>query len=183
MPRYTKAQRKRFEKKFASLVAQGFSQSEAYRQTFPERGLSNKKVSGNASSYAKKPEVQELIAKAISAIDALDAEQVVKGVVKDAKGAKKEVLDGDGNKVTLKDNQATASARDHFFKLTNHPAFSKQINIDNRQQNVSLDKDSIDALTRAVERLEALKGTFDAVDVDNEALGKVEVVDVEVVDE
>lgn len=119
------------EKAFAKGLIEGKSQRQAYQDAF---NCAPSTAGSKSSQMANRPAVIELVDRGLALIKEKDAKDVVSGVVKMAKGAKKTVFVG-RERHSVEDNGTTLAAADRFFQLAGHPAFSKgvTVNVDARQ--------------------------------------------------
>ena len=153
MPCLTLAKQKKYAQKFAHKIAfEGKTKAQAYKDLYPACKDSSTAAAG--TRYSQRPMVQEYIEKAVSEIDSKSVFEISQAIVKDAKKATKDVVyNSDGATISVKDNQATATAREQFFKLVGHPGFVKNVNfnVDARQVNIS--SSDVDNLTSTITKM------------------------------
>ncbi len=143
MPQMTKRQKAQRAKKFAKGIAEGKSQSQAYRETFPT--AKDTTVYSHSCRYAKKPEVVAMIEDAIGAITHNDAKSVVKRIVSTAKQTGGDI---DRN-------------REMFFKLAGHPAFTSKGTVVNVGNSDNVPDGLATQMATMLDRLEAVATKLD----------------------
>lgn len=162
----TKRQR---EKVYAKGRIEGKSQRQSYLGAFSSASPTT--AGSKACLLEKRPAVQQMITLGIEKIREKDADDIVKGVVREAKQTKKTVFVGKlGEKHTINDNMATIASRDQFFKLVGHPSFTTGVQITHNKLDVYIGKADAEAVTASMRELIAMKSQLDSDDTDSDSL-------------